>query len=159
MPIPSHVAPRLKVNRISAKTNIIMDSQFSDVTDTEIDDALTTIDQDAIYDKRRTELVAEVWDRVSPINDVPASHFLNRGDVPPIGDVYLIRDTVTGNIVTFQPHEPDAVGIIPVPVGQGLARGKLHADNLAASHAADEVLTKVREKIVSSRAQATGAVE
>lgn len=154
MPIPAHVAPRLKVDRTRAKATVAADPDLGDVTDTEVDNALAAIDQDAIYDQQRAGLAAEVWDRVSPINGVPAKHFHDRGDVPDTGDVYLLRDTTTGAVVIFQPHEPETAGIIPVPVGQGLDRGKAHADNIAAGRAAVEVLARVRAKITAARAGA-----
>lgn len=148
MPIPPHVAPRLKIDRARAKANVR--AELPDVTDAEVDAALATLNQDAIYDEQRAPWTVEVWDRVSPINGAPASHFLERGDVPDDGDVYLlVRD---GAVVGFQPHEPEAEGIVTIPKGKGLERGKAHADVIAADNAAAEVLARVRAHIATKRA-------
>lgn len=146
MPIPAHVAPRLKLDR--AKTKAALPSELA-ATDAEVDAALATINQDAVYDAARAKLVVEVWDRTSPINGVPAQYFIDRGDLPETGDVYLVK--VDGQVVEYQPHEPEQAGLKPIPVGQGLTRGKGRADNRAADEAAGEVLRRVREHIVTSR--------
>lgn len=149
MPIPPHVAPRLKVDRARAATAIRQDPALANATDAEVDAALATINQDAVYDEQRAGWTVEVWDRVSPINGVPAEHFHARGDVPAEGDVYLLK--AGGKIVGFQPHEPDVEGIVAIPKGKGLERGNRHADVIAADRAAGEVLTRVRAHIAAKR--------
>ena len=153
MPIPPHVAPRLRVDRAKAKTQLAASDPSLNATDAEVDTALAGINQDALYDAARAALRVEVWDRVSPINGVPASHFEQRGDLPATGDVYLLKDA-DGRVLEYQPHEPDVEGIKAIPVGQGLTRGNGRADGRAADQAAGEVLARVRESILAKRAGA-----
>ena len=148
MPIPPHVAPRLKLDR--AKTKARLDPSLN-ATDAEVDAALATVDQDALYDQTRAKYVVEVWDRDSPINGVPAQHFKDRGDLPADGDVYLVKDAATGQVLEYQPHEPDVQGLVKIPKGQGLGRGKDRTDTRAADETAGEVLKRVRAHIVASR--------
>ena len=93
----------------------------------------------------------QVWDRKSPINGVPAEHFLARDDVDENGDddIYLLIQD--GQVVGFQPHEPEVEGLVRIPKGQGKTRGGKHADQIAADHSAGEVLSQVRAKIEQSR--------
>lgn len=147
MPIPTHVSPRLRVDR--AKARAATADAIPDATDAELDAALASIDQDALYDQERAGWTAEVWDRQSPINGVPAQHFLDRGDVPAEGDVYLVKQN--GQVVMFQPHEPHVGGIVPVPVGKGLERGNLDADQIAADRTASEVARRVVEHVKAAR--------
>ena len=151
MPIPPHVTPRLKLDRANTKARLAADPQLANATNAEIDNALAAINQDAIYDAHRAKWTTQVWDRVSPINGVPAQHFLDREDVDENGDddIYLLlRD---GVVVGFQPHEPEVSGLVRIPKGQGVARGNNHADNIAADTAAGDVLEQVKAKIRTAR--------
>lgn len=145
MPIPDHVRDRATVSRARVKEQITLPN----VTDAEVDAALASVDQAAVYDAQRATWTEQVWDRKSPINGVPAEHFLNRGDVPETGDVYLLLRN--GQVVGFQPHEPEREGIIPIPRGRGLARAKEHADTIAADSAAAEVIERVRARLAENR--------
>lgn len=147
MAIPDHVNPRPQVTRGKAKPRLV--ESLPDVTDAEIDEALAAINPDQVYDELRSAWTVETWDRVSPINGVPAEHFLNRGDVPEQGDVYLLLHE--GKVVGFQPHEPDQPGHTAMPTGTGQARGVRHADRIAVSGVENAVIAKARARIVSRR--------
>lgn len=151
MPIPAHVTPRLKLDRANTKARLAADPQLANATNAEIDNALAAINQDAVYDTHRAKWTVQVWDRVSPINGVPAQHFLDRVDVDENGtdDIYLLLQD--GKVVGFQPHEPDVEGLVRIPKGQGMAKGGLHADNIAADSAAADVLEQVKARIRTSR--------
>lgn len=142
MPAPAHVATRARVDRARAKNTIVATApDLAGRSDAEIDAALAAVNQDAVYDEQRAAWTTQVWDRTSPINGVPAEHFLARDDVGPTGDIYLlIRD---GQVVMFQPHEPGVAGIVRVPKGRGLTRGNSHADEIAADGAAAETTRRV----------------
>ena len=84
----------------------------------------------------------EIWDRTSPINGVPAETVLaQRTDIPAEGDVILVKSG--DRVVMFQPHESDQPGIVPLPTGQGHARGQAMADTTIADCASAEVARRV----------------
>lgn len=139
MPMPEHA----KLNRSNIRDNI------PDATDSEIDGALASVDQDAIHDEERTHWSVEIWDRQSSINGVSADHFLNRDDVSEDGEIYLLKRD--GNVVMFQPHEPGVAGLQRIPRGQGKRKGSAHADGIAANNAAGEVLRQVSDRIQANR--------
>lgn len=149
MPVPAHVAGRMKVNRAAAKSSLRL--VLEGVTDAEVDSALAGIDQDALYDQVRATWTTEVWDRKSPINGVPAQYFLDRDDVDENDDNDILLLKQNGQVVGFQPHEPDVPGLARIPKGQGAARGKVFADNIAADAAAVEVVDRVRRQILAAR--------
>lgn len=150
MPIPQHAADR-RVTRASAR-DALSRSEVSDATDAELNRALAAIDQDAVYDEERPTWTVEVWDRQSPVNDVAASHFLERGDVPDSGDVYLVKQGE--RVVVFQPHDPETQGIAAIPAGTGLDRGGRHADVIAAGRTAARVVGMIADHIRAARAPA-----
>lgn len=152
MPIPAHVADRTRVDRASARASISL-SGVTDATDAEIDAALASVNPDAIYDEERSVWTTQVWDRRTPINGVAPATILARGDMPTDGsDIYLLlRD---GQIVMIQPHEPEAEGIVRIPRGQGLARGRNHADNIAAENTRGRIGRAVADHIKTSRGSA-----
>lgn len=141
MPLPPNAH---RVDRATLRTQLDP-AVVAGKTDAQLDAALATVDQDAVYDELRAGITVTLWDRVSPINGVPASHFHARDDVPAEGDVYLV--SVDGAVVGFQPHEPELEGIVAIPRGQGLTRGKGHADTMAASRVPGVVLERVAAKL------------
>lgn len=149
MPIPAHVAPRLKIDRTKAAPPVR--ESVPDATDAEITDALALVNQDAVYDAERANWTVEEWDKVSPINGVPAEHFLSRHDVndtDPTAKVYLIKQN--GNVVMFQPHDPEQSGHVKI-TDVALVGGK-HADNIAAGRSAAQVVEQVKQNILNKRA-------
>lgn len=143
MPAPARAKPDLA----ALKTAPGMEG----VPDAAIDAALASVDADAIFTAERAVWTTEVWDRKSPINGVPAQHFLDRDDVDEVGtdDIYLlIKD---GAVVGFQPHEAGVSGMVRIPKGQGTAKAKAHADDIAADATAAEVSRQVREKILAPK--------
>lgn len=151
MPIPQHAASA-KVDRAGLRATLRDDrtGELADATNAEIDRALASVDQDALYDQERAGWVTEVWDRTSPINGVSAQHFLDRDDVPDEGDIYLVRQG--DRVVIFQPHDPDTEGIAAIPAGEGEARGVRHADTVAAGRAAAQARQQAIEHIRAARA-------
>lgn len=151
MPIPPHVAPRLRVDRARARAALAADPVAPlTATDAQLDAALAAVDQDALFDTHRAAWTVRVWDRRSPVNGASAEYLLARDDVPATGDVFLLeRD---GVVVGFQPHEPDQAGLVPIPAGQGAARGATQADRFAADTAAVEVIRRVRDHVTGARA-------
>ena len=88
---------------------------LSDATGVSLDAAkkhLASFDHEAAHEEEKAKLVKVIWDKKSPINGVPASHFLSRHDVHPGGDgeIYLLNDAATGHTHIFQPHEPYVSG-------------------------------------------------
>lgn len=99
--------------------------------------ALATVDVNALVAEEESKLVYEVWDKKSPINGVPAEYFLNRFDVDPSSEIYIVKDAETGNVVYFQPHEPEVAGHVR------MTKATVHA--VAQNH---------RRKIATERANA-----
>lgn len=140
-----------KLTKEDAKKRLDSNPELNDLTDEEVDAALVEIDQEAIYNDERASLVTEVWDRVSAINGVPAEHFLNREDVDEAGanDIYLIKKD--GQVIVFQPHDPNAQGFTKIKKGQGLGFAKDHADVYAERIANDRTIKELTEKIKQNR--------
>lgn len=113
---------------------------------------LATVDIDALYDEERAAWETEVWDRTSPINGVPAEHFLARDDVKDTGDIYLLKQN--GQVVVFQPHEPEKEGLVAIPKGQGGTRGAAHADTIAGQAVRARVMREVADKVRGRAPQA-----
>lgn len=134
MPMPPHAAQRVKLDRAGVKKSLSLSSpDIANATDAELDAALATVDLNALYDQERPPWTTEVWDKTSPINDVPASEILKRPDVPANGDIYLLREN--GVITVFQPHPPEVQGLEPIAKGRGMMMGREHADIIAAHRA------------------------
>ena len=74
------------------------------------------------------KLVCEIWDKLSPINGVTAEEMLlRRGcEIPPGGEVYLIRDQDTGRVLVWQPHLPNTSGLVPMTRDMARAVGMTH---------------------------------
>ena len=87
-----------------------------DATDADIASAFEAIDTAALTAAEELLWTHEVWNRKTPINGVPAEDVLaQRDDIPATGDVVLVKRD--GNIVMFQPHDPDQAGIVPIVDG------------------------------------------
>lgn len=113
----------------------------------EINTALSRIDQKAIFGKHRARVKVEVWDKQSPVNGVPAEQILSsRTDIPADGEVYLLY--IDDRLVYFQPHEPNQAGLVPMTKDTVLTIANQHADQLATTFADDEVFEKVIEQLL-----------
>lgn len=110
----------------------------------DVEGVLASIDQDAMFDAERANWTTEVWDRTSPINGVPAEHFLARPDMTD-GEVFLVKQG--DQVVFFQPHDPDAEGLVPMAQGAARPRAEAHAEDMAAGRTAAAVLAQVREQL------------
>lgn len=113
----------------------------------EIDAALKQVDQQAIFNQERNRFKIETWDKVTPINGVPAEKILAREDVPDDGEVYLIY--VDGNLLYFQPHDPFQAGIVPMTKENVLEIANKHVDQLAWQVADEKIFEAVLEKLLA----------
>lgn len=115
-------------------------------TNAEIRDALRQINQEAVYLDVRSRYEVEVWDKTSPINGRPASYFLNRPDVDPNFEIYLIKDQ-TGKVIFFQPHEAGVSGMVRMTGNNVMVKGREHADQYASLEAAGVVIQKLTDML------------
>jgi hypothetical protein len=95
--------------------NIISEIKKVEVNPVDVENALSTIDQNLMLENEKKNYVVEIWDKQSPINGVDASKFLARDDVGD-GEVYLIKDALTGGTIYFQPHNPDMSGFVKMTI-------------------------------------------
>lgn len=96
----------------SFKGGVARKSDGTSVTDGQINAALARVDQQPIIDAADAAVVAEEWDRKSPINGKTAQEVIHlRNDIAPLpAKVYLIRNVATGKVIMFQPFKPGLGG-------------------------------------------------
>lgn len=148
-------ANKVKLDKVKVKQLLSDHPTYGlDATSSEIDAALVTVDQDAIHNTHLSAWSTEIWDRVSPINGVPAQHFLDREDVDENGtdDIYLLLKD--GVVVGFQPHDPDKPGHVRIAKGKGKAFADKHADKIASDNTDVEIIQKIRKYIKENRTPA-----
>jgi len=112
----------------------------------EVETALSQIDQQVIFEQERGCFVVEVWDKVTPINGIPAEKIVAREDVPANGEIYLLY--VNGALRFFQPHNPFQAGIVPMNTENVMQIANQHADQLAWQVADEKIFEMVLEKLL-----------
>jgi len=113
----------------------------------EIDAALAQVDQQAIFNQERSRFRVEVWDKVTPINGMPAEKILAREDVPDDGEIYLLY--VDGVLRFLQPHNPFQAGIVPMTAENVMQVANQHVDQLAWQAADEKIFELVLEKLLA----------
>ena len=99
-------------------TDVITATKFilPSATDADITTAFEAIDTAALTAAESPLWSHETWDRTSPINGMPAADVLaKRDDIPATGEVVIVKRD--GNIVMFQPHDPEQAGFAPIVDG------------------------------------------
>ncbi len=112
----------------------------------EIDAALAQVDQQAIFNQERSRFRVEVWNKVTPINGVPAEKIIAREDVPDDGEIYLLY--VDGQLRYLQPHDPFRAGIVPMTAENVMQVANQHVDQLTWQVADEKILEMVLEKLL-----------
>jgi hypothetical protein len=97
----------------------------------DVEAALAQYDYETLRAQERTRYRVELWDKQTPINNVPPEVILQ--DVPkhPDGsysEVYLIY--IDGNLVYLQKHDPEQVGFVPMDADTALAKANKIVDEL-----------------------------
>jgi len=114
----------------------------------EVKNILNTIDVDSIYNEIRSKYTYKIWDKRSPINGVPASRILGRGDFINADVVYLVyRD---GVLMYVQPTNPFEAGHKPISKDEVDSIANKHIDMIAESEAFNIVVEKVIDKYFES---------
>ena len=113
----------------------------------EVEIALSQIDQQAVFNQERARFKVEVWDKVTPINGVPAEKIIAREDVPNDGEIYLLY--VDDQLRFFQPHNPFQAGLVPMTRDNVLQIANQHADQLAWQAADEKTFEMVLEKLLA----------
>lgn len=112
----------------------------------EIDAALAQVDQQAIFNQERSRFRVEVWDKVTPINGMPAEKILAREDVPDDGEIYLLY--VDGVLRFLQPHNPFEAGIVPMTAENVMQVANQHVDQLAWQAADEKIFDRLLEALL-----------
>lgn len=113
---------------------------------TEINAALAQVDQQAIFNQERNRFKIEVWDKVTPINGVPAEKIIAREDILDNGEIYLLY--VDGQLRYLQPHDPFQAGIVPMTAENVVQIANQHADQLAWQATDEKIFEMVLEKLL-----------
>lgn len=116
-------------------------------TFSEIEAALAQVDRQAIFNQERSRFRVEVWDKISPINGVPAEKIIAREDVPDDGEMYLVY--VDDHLLYFQPHDPFQAGIVAMTPENVLEIANQHIDQLAWQAADEKIFEMVLEKLLA----------
>lgn len=112
----------------------------------DIEAALNTIDQQAVFNEQRQRVTIQVWDKVTPINGVAPEKIIARDDVPDNGEIYLLY--IDGKLVYLQPHDPFQAGVVPM-ISETVAQlANQHADQAATQMADDKVFEVLLSKIL-----------
>ena len=114
---------------------------------TEVETALSQIDQQVVFDQQRVRFKVEVWDKTTPINGVHAEKIIAREDVPDDGEIYLLY--VDGQLRFLQPHDPFQAGIVAMTPESVLEIANKHADQLAWQAADEKIFEMVLEKVLA----------
>jgi hypothetical protein len=101
------------------------------------------IDQGAIFSAAKEKISIEIWDGVSEIQGIAASHWSASGELPPGGKMYLLRDVETGLVVRAQPHAPGGIGRAPMSEEQARVFAKNDRDQIATNLARAGVIKAV----------------
>lgn len=113
----------------------------------EVEATLAGIDRVGKENAHKARFRVEVWDKVSPINGVPAEYFLGvpteqypepRKDLPPGGEMFLVY--VDGNLQYIQPHDPDQAGFVPMTSTQAADKGQSMVGRMVEAQVDAEVL-------------------
>lgn len=115
------------------------------VTMTQVKEALESIDTTVIYNKHRATYRVAVWDKVSPVNGIPAEQVLERADLQGDGEVYMLYKD--DKLIVLQPHVPGEAGHKKMDKGMADLHGRKHCDDLATQHADQEIFDLVLEKV------------
>ena len=113
----------------------------------EIETVLSQVDQQAVFEQERARIRVEVWDKLTPINGIPAEKIIAREDVPNDGEIYLLY--VDDQLRFFQPHNPFQAGLVPMTRDNVLQIANQHADQLAWQAADEKIFEMVLEKLLA----------
>jgi len=112
----------------------------------EIEAALDTIEQQAIFNEERSRITVEVWDKVSPINGVDPATVKTSLNVPEGGEVYMLY--IDGNLSILQPYDPFQAGIVPMTADNVLTIANQYADQLAWQFADEKIFDRLLEALL-----------
>jgi len=116
-------------------------------TNEQIDEAMSKVDQEALFHAERDKMSLVIWDKTSPINAVAAEKVLaSRQDIPEGGEVYLIMEG--DGISIFQPHPPGVGGMKPMTEADCYDYGNRHIDEMAEHRSAALCLEQILNLLV-----------
>lgn len=102
------------IKEIKRRINTISHDE-QPVTSELVASVAANFDLDAATTEEAKNFKAQLWDKKSPINGVPAQDVLAaRQDIPEDGEVYLVIDKRNDNVLFFQPHAPGVEGFTKI---------------------------------------------
>jgi hypothetical protein len=123
------------VERIRGAILEVEDPPAAEVVDAalaEVDVTALALEADALY-------VSEVWDGESSINGVDPDTVRAAHQIPEGGEVYLVRVAETGEVITFQPFDPDAAGFHPMTTVRAVEAAQVERLGMAERVAEDRI--------------------
>lgn len=112
------------------------------VTPEEIAAIAANFDEDAVVAEERKRYETKLWDKKSDINGVKAQDILlARDDIPEGGEVYLVIDKHSGDVVYFQPFLPGDEGAKKITKSNWESASSKHLDEISAANASQKFMT------------------
>jgi hypothetical protein len=103
---------------------------------------LQDIDQAVIYAEEQAKYTTQTWNKTDAINGVAAATVLQRFDVDPSTEIYLIKEVATGRVVVFQPFEAGISGMVRLTTGTVATKATEHRNAMAQSLADNRVVSQ-----------------
>lgn len=121
----------------------------TDVTDEDVQSALVDVDFDSVKASAAARYRHEVWDRVSPINGVPAEDVINSSpEFQRDGDILLVyRDD---RVLIIQPFDPKTGN--PIDETSAPTIGADQVASISESEAYEELTRTIAPKVSNNRA-------
>lgn len=123
---------------VQALTDILSERRGRDVDLAKVALKSLQTDFDSVYEEHRQSVGWELWDKRSPINDVPAETVLSRPEYASAESIYLLR--INGRVTFFQPHLPYAEGSQTMDAEAAEWVAAVHAEELVERMTLDAVV-------------------
>ena len=129
-----------------------MRSTGEPVTPEEIASIAANFDEEAEIEAATQSYETKLWDKESPINGVPAKDVLKaRDDIPEGGEVYLIIDKNSGDVVFFQPYLPNQEGLKKITQGNWESESSKHVKEVATQDASQKFMNDIPKSLKEIR--------
>ena len=114
-----------------------------EVTLEEVQAEVDKINIQELIDAEKEKYEIIIWDKVSPINNIPAERYLNRPDAVNSDQIYYINDKESGKTVIFQPHDPFKAGFVAMTPAYVDQISKLHLNQFVNMIVYEDIFIKV----------------
>ena len=118
-----------------------------DVTENEIKKLLKKEEREKIAEIQRARFSYEIWDKKSPINNVPAKDIIESRNYD-IGQAYLIY--IDGKIIYFQDHNPNKNGYIKMTKKEAIEIAESLIDKKIEESVDRIILENIKKELVKN---------